>query len=105
MELSRWEFRNLPCCCWGVLVPTNSDSGFEALWNSAASAIFNVFDSYGWIVPATLLAILFLVVIVLFCWWMEDLPFELPVLEGVGRIFKWMRGTWQAKDGDNSLTK
>jgi hypothetical protein len=36
---------------------------------------------------------------------MEDLPFELPVFEGVGGIFKWMRSTWQAERGSYSITK
>jgi len=49
------------------------------MWNAAVSAILNAFDAYGWIVPATLLAVLFLGVFLLLCWWMEDLPFELPV--------------------------
>jgi hypothetical protein len=89
----------------GVRVPADSDSGFEAMWNAAVSAILNAFDAYGWIVPATLLAVLFLGVFLLLCWWMEDLPFELPVFEGVGGIFKWMRSTWQAERGSYSITK
>jgi hypothetical protein len=86
-------------------LPTDSNSGFEALWNSTSSAVFNVFDTYGWVVPATLLAVLFLLAIGLLCWWMEELPFELPVFEGVGGIFKWMRSAWQAERGGYSLTK
>jgi hypothetical protein len=52
-----------------------------------------------------LLTVLFLGVIVLLCWLVEDLPFELPVFESVGGIFKWMRSTWQAERSGYSLTK
>jgi hypothetical protein len=90
---------------FGERVPTNFESRIETLWNAAASAVTNVFDLYGWIVPATLLAILFLGVIVLLCWAMDDLPFELPVFESVRGIFKWMRSAWQAEPGGYSLTK
>jgi hypothetical protein len=89
----------------GVRVPTDSDSGFGALGNAAVSAVMNAFDTYGWIVPATLLTVLFLGVIVLLCWLIEDLPFELPAFESVGGIFKWMRSTWQAERSGYSLTK
>jgi hypothetical protein len=86
-------------------MPADSDSGFEALWNATVSATLNAFNAYGRIVPATLLTALFLVAIGLCCWWMEDLPFGLPVAEGVGGIFKWMRSTWQAERGGYSLFK
>jgi hypothetical protein len=89
----------------GERVPTNSDSTFESLWNVTASAVVNLIDAYGWVISATVLTILFLIVIGLICWWMEDLPFELPVFESVSGIFKWMRKTWQSERGGYSLTK
>jgi hypothetical protein len=76
----------------------DGNSQLVAMWDAAASAITSTFDAYGWIVPAILVALLYLCLIALFCWLVEDLPFELPVFEGVGGIFKWMRKSWQ---GDN----
>jgi hypothetical protein len=86
-------------------VPTDSDSGLETFWNATVSIVLNAFDAYGWIVPATILAVLFLAMIGLVCWWMEELPFELPVFDGVRGIFKWMRSSWQTERSSYSLFK
>jgi hypothetical protein len=65
----------------GVRVPADSDSGFEAMWNAAVSAILNAFDAYGWIVPATLLAVLFLGVFCCFAGGWKTCPLSFPCLK------------------------
>jgi len=49
--------------------------------------------------------LLYLCLIALFCWWLEDLPFELSVFEGVGGIFKWMRISWREQTSGRTLER
>ncbi|MFZ1086207.1 MAG: hypothetical protein WAN35_14680 [Terracidiphilus sp.] len=71
----------------------NGDWRVNELWDSAASVIFNVYDAYGWIVPAVFLSLLFLLVIGFIAWAAEDLPVE--CLEGFGGIWRWVRRWWR----------
>jgi len=75
-------------------VSVDGNSYFESLWDSMACSVGNVIDAYGWIVPALLLTVLLLGVIVLIGSFFEDFPVELPILEGIGGIFKWARERW-----------
>jgi len=72
---------------------SDGSSQLVAMWDASVAAITNTLDAYGWIVPAILTTLLYLGLIALFCWLVEDLPVELPVFEGVGGIFKWMRAS------------
>jgi hypothetical protein len=69
----------------------DSYSQLERLGDADGSVVLNVLDAYGWIVPAVLMTILLLGVVILIAWALEELPFELPVFEGIGGIFKWSR--------------
>jgi hypothetical protein len=40
---------------------TDGNSQLVAMWDAAVAAITNTFDAYGWIVPAILVALLYLV--------------------------------------------
>jgi hypothetical protein len=81
------------------------NSQLVAMWDAAVAAITNSFDAYGWVVPAILVTLLYLCLIALFCWWLEDLPFELSVFEGVGGIFKWMRISWREQTSGRTLER
>jgi hypothetical protein len=70
---------------------TDGSSQLEAMWDSLAAMVLNVYDAYGWIVPALLLSVLFLGLIALFAWLTEELPLDLEIFRCLGGIFKWMR--------------
>jgi hypothetical protein len=90
-----------------VEVRVSSDGGpqLERLWDTAASTVFNVYDAYGWIVPALLLSLLFLGLLVLLLSLLaplaEGLEIEPEFLQGFGGIFRWTRESWQSQ-GDRS---
>jgi hypothetical protein len=44
----------------GGRVSADGNSQFESLWNTAAAAVFNAIDAYGWVVPALVISLLFL---------------------------------------------
>lgn len=84
----------------------SSDGGsqLEQLCDTAASAAFSVYDAYGWMVPALLLSVLFLGLLALLCWALEDLPLEPEILRGFPGIFRWSRRVWQnGRDGKTKL--
>lgn len=64
------------------------------LLDSAATAILNTMDCYGWIVPATILTLLFIGVLMCVCWFCEDLPLEADMFMVPKRIFRWARKKW-----------
>jgi hypothetical protein len=78
-------------------MPAEGNGQFESLWDASGTWLFNVVDAYGWVLPATLLTLLFLGAVVLLCWWLEDLPFDLPVLEGPFQIFQTQRKGWRER--------
>jgi hypothetical protein len=85
-------------------VSADGGSQLEGIWDAFASAVFNLIDSYGWILPAVALSILFLGLIVLVAWCLEDLPFEPEIFDGIGGIFRWTRKWWKdSRDGGLSL--
>ena len=84
---------------------SDGSSQLVAMWDASVAAITNTLDAYGWIVPAILTTLLYLGLIALFCWLVEDLPVELPVFEGVGAIFKWMRGSRHEMERDSTLVR
>ena len=69
---------------------------FEGLWDTLSSMVFNVYDGYGWILPALLLTILLLGVLALVAYAIEDLPIDAEVFDGIGAIFRWTRRWWKA---------
>lgn len=73
---------------------------FEGLWDTISSAMFNVFDSYGWIIPAVLLTMLLLGILVLISYAMEDLPIDAEIFDGVGGIFRCTRRWWKGNRSD-----
>jgi hypothetical protein len=75
-------------------MPTDGGSQFESLWDGCAAALFNVYDGYGWIVPALLLTLLFFLALALLCWWAEDVFVE-PMFQGPSAIFRWCRHRWK----------
>jgi len=79
----------------GVGVSTEGNSFLEGLWDAAASALFNVYDAHGWVIPAVLLSLLLLGVLALLAWALEDLPVDAEALQGFGGIFRWTRKWWR----------
>lgn len=59
------------------------------------SAVFNVYASYGWILPALVLTIFLLGVLLLIAYAAEDLPIDGEIFDGIGSIFKWTRRWWK----------
>lgn len=78
-------------------VPLSADekSLLEGLWDAFTSGVINVYDGYGWIIPALLLTILLLGVLVLIAYAVEDLPIDVEIFDGIGGIFKWTRRRWK----------
>lgn len=74
-------------------MPADDGSQLAALWDAAASTIFNVYDAYGWIVPALVLSLLFLALIALFGYLLDDIPVEF--LDGFVGVFRWTRKRWR----------
>ena len=70
-------------------------SHLESLWDSISSTVLNAWDGFGWIIPAVVLTILLLGAILLVAWWLEDIPFEPEVFNGIDGIFKWTRKSWR----------
>jgi len=86
-----------------VGVSTDGNSGLEALWDTAASAVLNVYVAYGWVIPALLLSLLLLGVLALLAWALDDLPVDAEALQGFGGIFRWTRKKWQEGRGPCTL--
>ena len=80
---------------------TDWSSQLEGLWDAMAAAVLNVYDAYGWVIPAVLLSVLFLGLLVFVAWLAEDLPFDLEVFQGFGGIFKWARTSWGDGRGES----
>lgn len=51
-------------------------SPLDGLWDSISSAVVSFVDAFGWILPALVLTILFLGLIALVAFWLDDLPFD-----------------------------
>jgi hypothetical protein len=75
--------------------------------DAAASTVFNTYEGYGWIVPASLLAVLFIGGLFLLCIWLDnvgaDLDLDFPVIESVRGIFRWTRDRWREGRGPCTL--
>jgi hypothetical protein len=84
-------------------VSTGGNSQLEGLWDAAATVVFNVYDAYGWVIPAVLLSLLLLGVLVLLAWALEDLPVDAEILQGFGGIFRWTRKRWRDRRGPCTL--
>jgi uncharacterized membrane protein YqgA involved in biofilm formation len=78
-------------------VSGESRSLLGGLLDSAASVVLTAFETYGWIVPASLLTILFFAGLVVLCWMLDDLPLEFEVLTAPRSIFDWTRKRWVGK--------
>ena len=81
----------------GAAVAADGNSQLERLWDAAAAGLCNIYDAYGWGVPAVLLSMVFLGLRALLAWALEDLPVDLEVFQGFGGIFRWMRSRWREK--------
>jgi hypothetical protein len=82
-------------------VSADRKSVLEALWETFSSAVSTAYDVYGWIVPALLLAFLFLGVIGLIACAVEDAPFDIEVFQGDGGIFRWTRRWWRVEQAES----
>ena len=80
---------------------TMQNPQLNGLKDVAVSAIVNVFDAYGWPILVTALAVLFLGVLLLVCYWTE---FELIEFESMSDIYRFVRSSWRkvAKGSANS---
>ena len=87
----------------GVRVSTEGNSFLESLSDASASALFNVYDAYGWVIPAVLLSLLLLGALALLAWALEDLPLDAELFQGFGGIFRWSRRWWREGRGSCSL--
>jgi hypothetical protein len=83
-------------------VSGDGNSQVDGLKDAVASTVFNAVDAYGWVVPATLLTVLFIAALTLLCWVMDDLPLDLPVISGPRSIFREMRALWRDKGAGSS---
>jgi hypothetical protein len=77
----------------------DGNSQLVPIWDAAVAAITNTFDAYGWIVPAVLLSVLFIALLGLVGYIMEDIPVDADVFNVFPAIFKWMRESWQGNNG------
>jgi len=72
-------------------------SRLEGLWDAMATAVLNVYDAYGWVIPAVLLSLLLLVLLIGVLWLVASAVGELSldadvnVFGGFGGIFRWTR--------------
>jgi hypothetical protein len=73
------------------------NSKLDGMSDAVSSAIITAFDSYGWVIPALFLVLLFIGVLLLiaFALGSVDIDLDLPVFESVSGIFKWARETWR----------
>ena len=89
---------------------TDWSSQVEGLWDAMATAVLNVYDAYGWVIPAVLLSLLLLVLLVgvigLLAWALaavgvDDLPVDADVFSGLAGmfrgVFRWTRESWQGQ--------
>jgi len=89
---------------------TDWSSQLERLWDAMATAVLNVYDAYGWVIPAVLLSLLLLVLLVgvigLLAWALaavgvDDLPVDADVFSGLAGmfrgVFRWTRESWQGQ--------
>ena len=91
---------------------TDWSSQLERLWDAMATAVLNVYDAYGWVIPAVLLSLLLLVLLVgvlgalasaLAAVGVDDLPLDADVFGGLAGmfrgVFRWTRENWRAGRG------
>jgi hypothetical protein len=92
----------------GAGMSTDWSSQLDGLWDAMATAVLNVYDAYGWVIPALLLSIVVLVLLVgvlglLASIGVDDLPVDADVFGGVGGmfrgIFRWTHENWRAGRG------
>lgn len=74
-----------------------SRSLIGGLLDSATSVVFSAYEAYGWIVPATVVTVLFFAVFVFLCWLLEDIPLEFDVFTAPRSIFNWTHKRWVGK--------
>jgi hypothetical protein len=81
----------------------SSDGGSQLawLWDAAVTGVLDVYNAWGWILPAILLTLLFCVVVVILCWILEDLPPEMEIVRTPFAIFRWTRRRWRETHWNN----
>ena len=70
-------------------------SQLNSFLDSVGTWFLNVFDGYGWYVPALLLTVLFFAAFGLLCYMLEDVPLDLEILSAPKAIFSWTKERWQ----------
>ena len=89
----------------GASMSADWSSRLEGLWDAMATAVLNVYDAYGWVIPAVLLSLLLLVLLIGVLWLVASAVGELSldadvnVFGGFGGIFRWTRENWRAGRG------
>ena len=80
---------------------SDGSSQLEGLWDAAVAGVINAYTAWGWVVPATLLTMLFCAVVVLLCRFLEDLPLDAEVVRTPVAIFRWTRTRWRETQWSN----
>ena len=78
-------------------MPTDPGSQLDTLWDTCATALLTAWDSYAWLPPAFLLTLLFFAAVALLCWALEDIDFDVGLVEAPVAIFRWSKRTFQVR--------
>ena len=70
-------------------------SQLDSLLDSVGVWFFNIYDAYGWYVPALFLTVLFFAALALLCYAMEDFPIEPCIFRAPKAIFTWTKKQWR----------
>ena len=72
-------------------------SRLDSLLDSVGTWLFNIFDGFGWYIPALILTLLFFVIIALLCYATEDIPLDLGICRAPRAIFSWTEKRWRRR--------
>lgn len=75
-------------------MPPYGNAQAAGFWETLTSALSEFVDVYGWILPALLLTALLIAGIALLCFFLDDLPLEVPIIRVGRRIFRSTRRNW-----------
>ena len=74
---------------------TMNNPQLEGLKEATAAAVVNIYDTFGWPIFMTLLAVLFLGVVLLIGYWTEAELDEFPIM--VRDTYRFVRRSWLEK--------
>ena len=77
---------------------SEGSSQLDSLLDSVGVWFFNIYDAYGWYVPALFLTVLFIAALALLSYVLEDIPLEPDIFRAPKAIFAWTRKRWRQKD-------